>query len=49
MFVAGVVLWLVNKAPMDNTVKSIFNGVAIVALVIWLVFKLLPYLSQLLH
>jgi hypothetical protein len=44
IFVAGFLLWLVNKAPLQETFKQILNGVAIVALVIWLVVQLLPYL-----
>jgi len=46
IFVAGFILWLANKAPIEGTFKQIMNGVAIVALVVWLIFQLLPYLHM---
>lgn len=37
IIVAGVLLWLVNAyIPMQPTIKSIFNGVVIILLVLWL-------------
>jgi hypothetical protein len=37
LIMAGVLLWLVNRfIPMQGTIKSILNGVVIVAVVLWL-------------
>lgn len=37
IIVVGVLLWLVNRfIPMESTIKSIFNIVVIILLVIWL-------------
>ena len=49
IIVVGVLLWLVNLIPMHPTVRSIFNTVVIILLVVWLlqVFGLLDYLRQL--
>jgi hypothetical protein len=47
--VVGVLLWLVNRyIPMQGQIKSILNGVVVIAVVLWLlkVFGLLDYLSQ---
>jgi hypothetical protein len=47
--VVGVLLWLVNTyLPMQGTIKSILNGVVVVAVVLWLlrIFGLLDYLSS---
>jgi type IV secretory pathway TrbL component len=44
IFVAGALLWLANKAPIQDSFKQIFNGVAVVALVVWLLIQFLPYL-----
>jgi len=46
ILIAGFLLWLVNKAPLDQTFKSILNGVATVGLIIWLVIQFLPYLHS---
>lgn len=46
--VIGVLLWLVNRfIPMQGTIKSILNGVVIIAVVLWLlnVFGLFHSLS----
>jgi len=35
--VVGVLLWLVNRfIPMQATIKSILNGVVVIAVVLWL-------------
>lgn len=47
IFVAGVLLFLANKAPMQQTFKDILNAVAVIALVVWLVIQFLPYLHAL--
>ncbi len=46
--VVGVLLWLVNRIPMQNQIKSILNAVVVIAVVIWLlrVFGLFSYLNQ---
>ncbi len=37
LIVVGVLLWLVNRfIPMQGTIKSILNGVVIIAVVLWL-------------
>jgi hypothetical protein len=38
LIVVGVLLWLVNRfIPMQSTIKSVLNGVVIIAVVGWLV------------
>lgn len=47
--VVGVLLWLVNRyIPMQSQIKSILNGVVVIAVVLWLikVFGLYGYLTQ---
>jgi hypothetical protein len=47
--VVGVLLWLVNRfIPMQATIKSILNGVVVIAVVLWLlnVFGLFHSLSK---
>jgi hypothetical protein len=37
LIVVGVLLWLINRfIPMQATIKSILNGVVVVAVVLWL-------------
>lgn len=37
ILIAGVLLWLVNTyVPMDRKIKSIFNAVVVIILIIWL-------------
>lgn len=39
LIVVGVLLWLVNTyIPMDGKIKSILNGVVVIAVVIWLLY-----------
>jgi hypothetical protein len=48
LLVVGVLLWLVNTyIPMDGKIKSILNGVVVIAVVLWLlqVFGLLSVLQ----
>ena len=45
----GLLLWLVNRfIPMQSQIKSILNGVVVIAVVLWLmnIFGLFSYLSQ---
>jgi hypothetical protein len=37
LIVVGVLLWLVNRfIPMQESIKSILNGVVVIAVVLWL-------------
>jgi hypothetical protein len=48
LIVVGVVLWLINTyLPMQGTIKSLLNGVVVIAVVLWLmrIFGLLDYLN----
>lgn len=45
----GLLLWLVNRfIPMQSQIKSILNGVVVIAVVLWLMklFGVFEYLSQ---
>ncbi len=47
--VVGVLLWLVNRfIPMQGTIKSILNGVVVIAVVLWImnIFGLFNSLSR---
>jgi len=49
LIVVGILLWLVNRfIPMQGTIKSILNGVVVIAVVLWLldVFGLFQSLSR---
>lgn len=49
LIIAGVLLWLVNSyIPMDGKIKTIFNIVVVIAVVVWLlkVFGLFHYLTD---
>ena len=49
LIVVGVLLWLVNNfIPMAGSIKSIFNAVVVIVVVVWLlnVFGLLHSLSR---
>ena len=49
LVVVGVLLWLVNSyIPMAGSIKSILNGVVIIAVVLWLltVFGLMSEISN---
>jgi hypothetical protein len=49
LVVVGVLLWLVNRfIPMQGTIKSILNGVVVIALVLWMLsaFGLFHSLSR---
>ena len=37
LIVVGVLLWLVNRfIPMQSSIKSILNGVVVIAVVVWI-------------
>jgi len=49
LIVVGVLLWLVNHfIPMQGSIKSILNGVVVIALVLWIlnIFGLFHSLSR---
>ena len=49
LIVIGVLLWLVDRfIPMQGTIKSILNGVVVIATVLWLlnIFGLFHSLSR---
>jgi hypothetical protein len=49
LIIAGVLLWLVNTyIPMDRTIKTIFNVVVVIVVIVWLLkeFGLFHYLSD---
>lgn len=49
LIIAGFLLWVVNTyIPMDKKIKSIFNLVVVIAVIIWLlkVFGLFDSLSN---
>jgi hypothetical protein len=49
LIVVGVLMWLINRfIPMQGTIKSILNGVVVIALVLWLlnIFGLFTYFSH---
>jgi hypothetical protein len=49
IIVVGVLLWLVNSfIPMDRKIKSIFNVVVLIILIVWLlkVFGILGTLTD---
>lgn len=49
LIVVGVLLWLVDRfIPMQSSIKSILNGVVVIAVVLWLlnIFGLVHSLSS---
>ena len=48
LIVAGVLLWLGQKIPMDETIRQIINVVVIVVVVLWLlrVFGILDLIGN---
>jgi len=46
--VVGLLLWLVNLIPMQETIKGILNAVVVIGVVIWLInaFGLLHYITN---
>jgi hypothetical protein len=49
LIIAGVLLWLVNTyIPMDAKIKTIFNIVVVIIVIIWLlkVFGIFHYLTD---
>lgn len=45
LITVGVLLWLINSLPMAASIKSIFNAVVVIAVVVWLL-KLLGFWSS---
>ena len=49
IIVVGVLLWIINSfIPMDHNIKSIFNIVVVIVLIVWLlkVFGIFTYLMD---
>ena len=49
LIAVGVILWLINNyIPMDTKIKSILNGVVVIAVVLWLlkIFGILNSLGE---
>lgn len=49
LIIVGLLLWLVNNyIPMDGKIKQIFNIVAIIAVILWLLkaFGVFGYLAH---
>ena len=49
IIVVGVLLWIINTfIPMDHNIKSIFNIVVVIVLIVWLlkVFGIFTYLMD---
>lgn len=36
LLVVGFILWIVNQAPIDGTIKNIIYGVVVLGVIIWL-------------
>jgi len=51
LVVIGLVLYLINMIPMDNTIKQIIHGIVIVLVVVWLLqaFGLIGSVHNLIH
>jgi hypothetical protein len=48
LVVVGFVMWLINRIPMQRTIKTIVNVVVVIVVVVWLfkLFGLWAYLSN---
>jgi len=48
LVVVGFVLWLINRIPMQKTIKTILNAIVVIIVLIWLfkIFGLWAYLSN---
>jgi hypothetical protein len=51
LVVIGLVLYLINLIPMDNTIKQIIHAIIVVLVVIWLLqaFGLIGSIHNLMH
>jgi hypothetical protein len=49
LVIVGFALWLINRIPMQRTIKTILNSIVVIIVVIWLfkIFGLWAYLSNL--
>jgi len=36
LVVVGFLLWMVNRIPMQSTIRSILNAVVVIAVAVWL-------------
>jgi hypothetical protein len=48
LVVVGFALWLINRIPMQRTIKTILNSIVVIIVVIWIfkIFGLWAYLSN---
>jgi len=48
LVIVGLVLWLINRIPMQQTIKTILNSLVVIVVVVWLfkLFGLWAYLSN---
>jgi hypothetical protein len=48
LVVVGFVLWLINRIPMQATIKKIMNFIVVIIVVVWLfkIFGLWAYLTN---
>ena len=48
LVIVGLVLWLINRIPMQKTIKTILNSLVVIVVVVWLfkLFGLWAYLSN---
>ncbi|HEY5124792.1 MAG TPA: Thivi_2564 family membrane protein [Ignavibacteria bacterium] len=48
LVVVGFVLWLINRIPMQRTIKTIVNAIVVIIVLVWLfkIFGLWAYLSN---
>jgi len=51
LVVIGLVLYLINLIPMDNTIKQIIHAIIVVLVVVWLLqsFGLIGSIHNLMH
>ena len=51
LVVIGLVLYLINMIPMDNTIKQIIHAIIVVLVVVWLLqaFGLIGSIHNLIH
>ena len=51
LVVIGLVLYLINLIPMDNTIKQIIHAIIVVLVVVWLLqaFGLIGSIHNLIH
>lgn len=48
LVVVGFVMWLINRIPMQRTIKTIVNVIVVIFVIVWLfkIFGLWTYLTN---